>query len=53
MGHDKNEELREEHEHQEEHRQERRAEKFETGDGAVDDEGSQDRRRQDGISDLA
>ncbi|MBS3177414.1 MULTISPECIES: hypothetical protein [unclassified Pseudoclavibacter] len=53
MGHDKNEELREEHEHQEEHRQERRDQTFEAGSGAVDDEGSQDRRRQDGVSDLS
>lgn len=53
MGHEKNEELRDEHEQQEEHRQEHRDEALEAGNGAVDDEGSQDRRRQDGVRDLA
>lgn len=47
MGHDKNDELREEHHDQEEQRQERRDGDFSEGtDGA--ELGSQDRRRDEG-----
>ncbi|GAA1650164.1 hypothetical protein [Microbacterium flavum] len=49
MGHDKNDELRDEHASQEEHRQGRRDEAFAEGDGAVDDAGSQDERRKEGL----
>jgi hypothetical protein len=48
MGHDKNDELREDREHQEEHRQHLRDEAFEK-DGSVADAGSQDERREEGL----
>lgn len=46
---DKNDELREEHEEQGEHRQELRDEVFDETEGGVDDFGSQDERRKDGL----
>jgi len=50
MGHHKgNDELREDRRGQEQHRQEIRDEVFEEGDGAVDDLGSQDERRKEGL----
>ena len=50
MGHHKdNGELREEREEQEQHRQEVRDEVFAETDGEVDDSGSQDERRKEGL----
>ncbi|MGO4679550.1 hypothetical protein [Microbacterium sp. 2MCAF23] len=51
MGHDKNDELRDEREGQEERRQHRRDEAFDET-GGVDDEGSQDERREEGLDRL-
>jgi len=47
MGHDKNDELRDEHAAQEEHRQHERDEAFDAA-GTTDDLGSQDERRHEG-----
>ncbi|WP_285725514.1 hypothetical protein [Psychromicrobium xiongbiense] len=47
--HNKNDELREERSEQEEHRQDLRDEVFEEADGEVDDLGSQDKRRKEGL----
>lgn len=49
MGKDKNDELRDERNEQEEHRQHLRDRAFEEGDGAIDDAGSQDERRKEGL----
>jgi hypothetical protein len=50
MGHHKgNDELREDRLDQEEHRQDIRDEVFEETDGDVDDLGSQDERRKEGL----
>lgn len=51
MGHDKNDELREDREDQEERRQHHRDETF-SATGDVDDEGSQDERRKEGLDRL-
>ncbi|MDR2323537.1 MAG: hypothetical protein LBE60_18055 [Microbacterium sp.] len=51
MGHDKNDELREDREDQEERRQHHRDETF-AATGDVDDEGSQDERRKEGLDRL-
>ncbi len=48
MGHDKNEELRDDREKQDEHRQEQRDDAFDK-DGGVSDIGSQDERRHEGL----
>lgn len=53
MGHHKdNDELREGRSDQEQHRQDIRDEVFEETDGGVDDLGSQDERRKDGLGRL-
>ena len=49
MSHDKNDELREDRRDQEAKRQQRRDNAFSEGEGAVDDEGSQDERRKGGL----
>jgi len=49
MSHDKNDELREDRRDQEAKRQQRRDNAFSEGEGAVDDEGSQDERRKEGL----
>ena len=50
MGHHKdNDELREDRQEQESHRQDLRDEVFDEADGAVDDLGSQDERRAEGL----
>lgn len=51
MGHDKNDELREGRQEKEERRQHHRDETFEET-GGVDDEGSQDERREEGLDRL-
>lgn len=48
MGHDKNDELREERQGQEAHRQDERDDVFEETGGGADDLGSQDERRNEG-----
>jgi len=48
MGHDKNDELREDRYDQEERRQDVRDEAFDESDGDADDLGSQDERRKEG-----